>query len=154
MDRRVQEYVSRRRDPNFTQFMIGITSLGSTPVIGVLLLFVYQLGSFRQFKYLTASMILTAVTVNTIKHFSSRERPENQVINASFASSFPSGHSASAFTVATILSFFYPVAIPLSFATASVVALSRVYLGEHFLSDITTGSALGTLMALLVISVL
>lgn len=153
-DKRVQEYISGRRDPDITQFMIGITSLGSTPVIGALLLFVYQLGSFTQFKYLTVSIILTAVTVNTIKHFSSRERPENQVINASFASSFPSGHSASAFTVATILSFFYPAFIPLSFVTASVVALSRVYLGEHFLSDITIGSALGTLMALLVISVL
>lgn len=154
MDKQVQEYVSRKREPNITQFMIGITSLGSAPVIGVLILFAYLTGSFTEFKLLAAGTILTAVTVNTIKLFSSRKRPKDQVIQASFSSSFPSGHSASAFTVATIISFFYPILIPLSFLTASVVAFSRVYLGEHFLTDTITGSVLGTLIALIVISTL
>ena len=152
IDRRLQEYVSARRKPKLTQIMIGFTSLGSSPVIGVVLLFAYFLGTSNQFITLSAGVLLTTAAVQIVKYFSARERPENQVIKASFASSFPSGHSASSFAVATMLSSFYPEVLPLSFALASLVALSRVYLGEHFLSDIVAGSALGIVIAYVVLS--
>lgn len=152
-DRKVQEYISSRRTPKITQIMIGFTSLGSSPVIGVLLLFTYFLGSLNQFITLSAVVLMTTALVQTIKHFSARERPKNQVIKASFASSFPSGHSASSFSVATTISFFYPEVLLLSFTVASLVALSRVYLGEHFLSDIVAGSGLGIVTALIVVSI-
>jgi undecaprenyl-diphosphatase len=57
--------------------------------------------------------------------------------------SFPSGHSITAFAVAIPLSLFYPtLMIGLLFCAASI-ALSRILLGMHFLSDVVVGSVLG-----------
>ena len=57
--------------------------------------------------------------------------------------SFPSGHSITAFAVAVSLSAFYPAAFPVLLFCAASVAVSRVLLGMHFLSDVVAGSALG-----------
>ena len=57
--------------------------------------------------------------------------------------SFPSGHSITAFAVAISLGAFYPPALPVLMFCATSVAVSRVVLGMHFLSDVIAGSALG-----------
>jgi undecaprenyl-diphosphatase len=60
--------------------------------------------------------------------------------------SFPSGHSMTAFSVAVPLSLFYPsLEIGLLFCAFSV-ALSRILLGLHFLSDVVVGSTLGAII--------
>jgi undecaprenyl-diphosphatase len=57
--------------------------------------------------------------------------------------SFPSGHTITAFAFAVPFSLFYPsLMIGLLFCAFSV-ALSRVLLGMHFLSDVIAGSAIG-----------
>jgi len=61
--------------------------------------------------------------------------------------SFPSGHTITAFSVAVSLSMFYPnLAIGLLFCAVSV-ALSRILLGMHFLSDVLAGAVIGTALA-------
>ena len=63
--------------------------------------------------------------------------------------SFPSGHTITAFAVAVSLSMFYPsLAIGLLFCAVSV-ALSRILLGMHFLSDVLAGACIGALLAYL-----
>lgn len=59
--------------------------------------------------------------------------------------SFPSGHSLTAFAVVTPLVWFYPDLRTLLLFCAVSVALSRLILGLHFLSDVLAGSALGAL---------
>jgi undecaprenyl-diphosphatase len=70
--------------------------------------------------------------------------------------SFPSGHAAGSFCVATFLLVALPVAWPAGgararalgaggLALAALVALSRVYLGVHFPSDVLAGALLGSL---------
>jgi membrane-associated phospholipid phosphatase len=62
--------------------------------------------------------------------------------------SFPSGHTASAFTLAVVLSYLLPyknspwVLIPL----AALTAFSRVYLAQHFIEDIIAGALLAVIM--------
>lgn len=66
--------------------------------------------------------------------------------------SFPSGHASLSAALVTSWSLSYPrwyVVTP-GALWASAVALSRVYLGVHYPSDILTGSLLGVGMALLV----
>lgn len=60
--------------------------------------------------------------------------------------SFPSGHSITAFAVAVPLSLFYPFVAPVLFALAASIALSRIVLGLHFLTDVIAGSLLGSLL--------
>lgn len=58
--------------------------------------------------------------------------------------SFPSGHTMTAFAVAVPLSLFYPtLSIGLLFCALSI-AMSRILLGMHFLSDVLAGAFIGT----------
>jgi undecaprenyl-diphosphatase len=66
--------------------------------------------------------------------------------------SFPSGHTITAFAVAISLSLYYPgMAAGLLFCAVSV-ALSRILLGMHFLSDVLAGAAIGTGLAYAAVS--
>ena len=57
--------------------------------------------------------------------------------------SFPSGHTITAFAVASTISHFYPgMQVGLGFCAMSV-AISRVLLGMHFVSDVIAGAVLG-----------
>jgi undecaprenyl-diphosphatase len=60
--------------------------------------------------------------------------------------SFPSGHSTTAFAVALSLGSFYPEIMPLLLVLAANVAVSRVFVGMHFLSDVIAGSGMGALL--------
>lgn len=60
--------------------------------------------------------------------------------------SFPSGHSTTAFAVAITLGSYYPDALPLLLVLAANVAISRVIVGMHFLSDVLVGAAMGSLL--------
>lgn len=63
--------------------------------------------------------------------------------------SFPSGHSITAFAMALSLGLFYPSLILGLLFCAFSIALSRIMLGMHFLSDVIAGSALGAILGYL-----
>ncbi len=57
--------------------------------------------------------------------------------------SFPSGHTMTAFSIALVLSYFYHgMEVPVFFFAGSI-AISRIVLGMHFLSDVLAGAILG-----------
>lgn len=64
--------------------------------------------------------------------------------------SFPSGHTASAFAIATAMVLVYKKKkISLGFLFAAViVGYSRIYLAQHFLLDVIVGALAGTVCAL------
>jgi undecaprenyl-diphosphatase len=57
--------------------------------------------------------------------------------------SFPSGHTAAAFVMVSILGSFYPVLLLPLVILASFIGISRVYLGVHYPSDVLAGAILG-----------
>ncbi len=61
--------------------------------------------------------------------------------------SFPSGHTITAFAVAVGLSEFYPALFPALLFCALSIAISRILLGMHFLSDVVVGALLGSGLA-------
>lgn len=64
--------------------------------------------------------------------------------------SFPSGHATTSFGLAWVVSVSYPfpAAQVAVYAVAASIALSRVYLREHYLLDVVCGAVLGTLVAI------
>src|SRR5579885_2442083 len=60
--------------------------------------------------------------------------------------SCPSGHTITAFAVTVALGAFYPAMLVGLFFCAVSVALSRIMLGMHFLSDVIAGAAIGGLL--------
>ena len=150
IDKKVQEFLSDRRSSGLNNLMIGFTSLGSAPFTFSLAAYIYLLGPSLLFKTYISAVMTAFIIIQTIKHLSLRERPVNQVLTDTYSSSFPSGHSTAGFLTATVLSSFYPEIMFISFLLASAVAFSRVYLGEHFLSDALTGSIIGITVGLLI----
>jgi undecaprenyl-diphosphatase len=60
--------------------------------------------------------------------------------------SFPSGHATTSFAAAAAVAILIPRLRVPAFALASLVALSRVYLGVHFVLDVLIGAMLGLLI--------
>ncbi|MFK7983704.1 MAG: phosphatase PAP2 family protein [Saprospiraceae bacterium] len=71
-------------------------------------------------------------------------------------SSFPSGHTMSAFAIFTLIALLLKnkksMAI-LLFTLAIIVGLSRIYLVQHFLKDVYLGGIMGVLIALLIFKI-
>ncbi|NBU35523.1 MAG: phosphatase PAP2 family protein [Bacteroidetes bacterium] len=68
-------------------------------------------------------------------------------------SSFPSGHTLSAFAVFSLLAFFTrnKWLLTLSFLMIAIgVGISRIYLLQHFVEDVLFGAFLGVLLALII----
>lgn len=64
--------------------------------------------------------------------------------------SFPSGHTAAAFSIAITAALLFPSTAIMSIVLASSVGISRMYLGVHYPTDVLAGSFLGTLSSILV----
>jgi len=68
-------------------------------------------------------------------------RPFHKV---SYDRSFPSSHASRSFAVATVFADRYDHPVPLiAYSAATAIAVSRVFLDEHFASDVFAGAALG-----------
>ncbi|MDR2357150.1 MAG: phosphatase PAP2 family protein [Oscillospiraceae bacterium] len=89
-----------------------------------------------------------------IKNIVARPRPFDAIdglriiVSAPFGHSFPSGHAASGFASAyCALKTLRRRAVACAYALASLIALSRVYVGVHYPGDIIAGAVFGTLCA-------
>lgn len=99
-------------------------------------------------------MLGLAGVVLAVKFLVRRERPEGEwggIYRTTDPHSFPSGHAARAFLIAVIASALGPIWLlaVILWVWAPLVALSRVAMGVHYLSDVLAGMVLGVIVALI-----
>ncbi len=152
--------INNKHNPFFDQFFKLITWLGD----GLMTIVVVCGMLFFKYRYavLTAlAYAYTSLAVQILKRLFNAPRPVKffediapiRTIDGYAMhewNSFPSGHTASAFTLAVVLSYVLPykhshwILIPFVVLTA----FSRVYLAQHFMEDIIAGSLIAVTMTL------
>jgi undecaprenyl-diphosphatase len=103
--------------------------------------------------WVAAADLLAQLSAILIKTAFPRARPHVEMLVTEPAShSFPSGHAASSFACALVLSAYVPkLALPL-FILAALIAASRAYVGVHYPLDVIAGALLGLLVGALVLA--
>lgn len=96
-----------------------------------------------------------------LRHLIGRVRPYEAIPGVDVAVGFggtgpslPSGHAASGFAGAVVLGYLVRRALPWLLLGAALVAVSRVYAGFHYPSDVLAGAGLGIGLGLVGIAVL
>jgi len=74
----------------------------------------------------------------------------HNLFNTYVSNSFPSGHAALAFATVVALNTVYKGKLPFLYLFAVLIAVSRIYVGAHFPSDVLGGALVGTFAALAV----
>ena len=134
----------------------GLTYLGSGwvtwPLAALAAVALAATRRWLEFWVLVAGMVMTILLVHGIKSWTDRPRPPDPVVPAA-GSAFPSGHAAYstlyvwlAVTLALRLAQGVTkqgLMISAGIAVAVLVGLTRIYLRVHWLSDVTSGWALG-----------
>lgn len=141
-----------------TPIVKSITYLGNGGIIWILLAVAFLFfEKYRRVGYMCATALVTdLLSVNLIlKTFIRRARPYEMIegltnlIGEQSDFSFPSGHTAASFAVATVLLLRCPkkISIP-GLILAILISLSRLYVGVHYPTDILGGVVVGILCGL------
>jgi len=140
--------------PGLDPAMQLITFLGNPAFWILVVAFFYWLGKENESFHLMNIIVIASIFVGALKNIFLRPRPSPEQFRVigydSFEThSFPSGHA----TLITA-NFFYvknfigKKAMPLFLVVAALVAVSRVYLGMHFFSDVIAGVLLGGVLGI------
>lgn len=117
-------------------------------------------------RYLLVPLLVTAASVWSadlgalgLKSAIDRPRPRTTIpeadpLTGSGGASMPSGHAATAFAGAVVLTYFWPRGAPLFFVLAAAVAFARIYVGVHYPTDVLAGAALGAVVGAVWVAVL
>jgi len=163
-DQEIQDWAQARRTPSSNKGSSFFTHFGDGAVLLGLSAAVYAAGEFSHDDGLRKTALLsleslatTSLLVWTTKVIIGRARPYTEESSRSFHPfalkssfwSFPSGHAAAAFSVATTIalqskSVFVDV---VAYSLASLAGLARIHDNIHWASDVFIGAAAGYFIA-------
>jgi len=147
VDRFVAETIAELREPLITKVMTSVTGLGSATAAAVFLGLFYLAGWDDELDVAAPALVLTGIVVGGLMLTVQRPFPPQPVCmtagSAAATTSFPSGHAAgvTVFALTAYRSDVLP-SMPIA-ALAVLIAVSRIYLGTHYLSDTIAGVLIG-----------
>ncbi|MFA6188570.1 MAG: phosphatase PAP2 family protein [Sulfuricurvum sp.] len=111
--------------------------------------------------FLFAAVAVSGILADIVKVIAGRYRPseffEHGLYGFDFFhlerafTSFPSGHTATAFSLAFALSYIWPRLSPMVWIFAAIVGVSRIAIGAHYPSDVLGGALTGILSLYLIL---
>ena len=152
VDNHVVKFFADLRTPILNEFMILATDWLTVAVIAILIP-VLLLWAWDKKKWIPPLVLSVVVAVGLTYLFKSVfaiSRPEFGLIAAA-GFSFPSGHTATVFSVIPVLNRGFPKLKWFWVGFACFIGLTRLYVGVHYLSDIIFGGLLGYLVGLSII---
>lgn len=144
------------------RIMPGVTTLGTCGAIwGVVMLIFLRLPRYRKTGLiLFITLLLCALISNVLlKPLVARPRPchvfpeKPLLISCPVDFSFPSGHTMSSFASALVISNANEIYGVIAFVLAALISFSRLYLFVHYPSDVLAGSAIGVIVACVVLMI-
>jgi undecaprenyl-diphosphatase len=152
-DHRVMRRMNHWSAPRWVRFwMIAATRMGDGWIWYGLAGMLFLYGGNQRYTAVCsagAAAILGIFVFKALKKLSQRPRPcqlephcWSKVLPPD-QFSFPSGHTMTAFSIALVISYFYPSLGGGLFFLAICIAVSRIVLGMHFLSDVLAGMVIG-----------
>lgn len=157
----IQIAINKENTPFFDFFFKNITHLGSGVLLGLLILFLFFF-NIKNAVISSLSTLFMSLIVGVFKSQIFAERPLTYFhysfktdyifhyvdgVKLHAYNSFPSGHTATAFTFFLLGSLFFAnknKSLQIIFFTlALLVGYSRMYISQHFLIDITVGATIG-----------
>lgn len=126
--------------------MLCITQMGS----GIFVTMICVVALLSNWYGIVFSVLLTQLVVQTLKRLVRRTRPYVShekimpIHPPKCQYSFPSGHTASALTLALGLTYYLPHFAPVFLTLACLVAISRMVLGVHYPTDVVAGMIIAT----------
>ena len=164
-DKSIIMFLDSFRSYYLSKFFLGIKFLDNEILVVVLItLFLVLRGEKRKWILPTwITVLFTGVIVFALKILVHRQRPFVQGVvsllpgianSASYHTwdfSFPSFDSALVFCLIPVVWKFFPRFRWAWIAFSVLVALSRVYFGVHFMSDIISGAVIGFIIGALVV---
>ncbi len=157
-DRPVRDFMRRQTPGN--AFLDKVENFGQTYALGVMGGF-YLAGkitdnekSVNVAQNLVAASLISATINQTLKIAVNRSRPRDDLGISHFQgytglnnnSSFPSGHTTEAFTLASVIATHYEDAwvTYTAYSVAGLVGVARMYHNAHFASDVVASAFIGT----------
>lgn len=165
MEIEIIKFLQGAKSSFFDVFFGTFTYLGG--FLGFVILFFVLFYYSKKYSIVFGCSYAIIMLINTLlKIIINRARPyeiDNEIISVITASgrSFPSGHMASA-TVIAIFALYYVyrkiknknikiLSTCVGLIFLMFVAISRMYLGQHFLSDIVAGFCLGVFLSITIL---
>ncbi len=109
--------------------------------------------------FLFSTVALSGLSADLVKYIAGRARPRLYFSEHLYGfdffhwqyawTSFPSGHSATAFSVAMLFALLYPRWRFAALFGGILIAFSRLVLAQHYISDVIAGSFLGIVSTIL-----
>jgi undecaprenyl-diphosphatase len=155
-EKHLEHWIVEQRLSWLDWFFIALSWIGRLGAVWIAIAFALALVWRRpSILFMTIAADFAAELLSELgKALVPRHRPfETQLGPPSTTHSFPSGHSATSFACATVLSHYAPrLRVPF-FALATLIAFSRIYNGMHYPTDVLAGAVLGVLTALLLLAI-
>lgn len=133
------------RVSTLTKVFRCITCLGSLTFGSIFAALLGRTGNRTLSRKFLAGIFGSRIIAFLVKKRIKRARPGDKLVNTR-TYSFPSGHTATAFAAASVLSRRTDISDNALYGMAGLVGLSRVYLGAHYLSDVAVGGMIGQII--------